>query len=161
MGCHQQVVFPEDSHTTWLLILRSTQRWASSGMFQGCNLKGRGRRYVKGSGHSHQEGQRGAWRSTGSLITGPRTGGSASPASWDSIFHHGITCYLNPPFLSPSFSSSFLPSFLFSLPPFLKRGAVILLPRRWKLILRIWPKKISYYNGVWLSKAQLCPKKSY
>ena len=96
-----------------------------------------------------------------SEVTGPRTGGSASPASWASIFHHGITCYLNPPFLSPSFSSSFLPSFLFSLPPFLKRGAVILLPRRWKLILRIWPKKISYYNGVWLSKAQLCPKKSY
>lgn len=59
------------------------------------------------------------------LITGPRAGGSASPASWAFIFHHGIICYLNPLFLSPS-SSSFLPLFLFSLPPFLSFRTFIL-----------------------------------
>ena len=85
--------------------------------FQGCNLKGRGRRNVKGSGHSHQEGQRGAWRSTGGLITGPRT---------VTQLHLLLELFIMESLATSIHSSSFLPSFLFSLPLFLSFRTFIL-----------------------------------
>lgn len=127
--------------------LRSDPQTLSLGLacFRGGTLKGRGRRNVKGSGIHTKKG-RGEHEGAQGADHRAESWWLSFTCFWAFIFHHGIICYLNPLFLSPS-SSSFLPLFLFSLLPsfllehsFFKKGAVTLLPRGWKLILRIWKK---------------------